>query len=140
MVKHCDYYYDRCPTDKATTAAAAYINAQAQHFLHRNAEALLLPLQLVAHRYSNMGSTATFPSQAQRPPFTHTPATHRRIEIGRFRAWPKNPHRQNKTDATSCDAQAQRIQRRPQHETHGHSEKCSVHSYYYLSPLPVVKS
>ena len=91
MVKHCDYYYNRCPTDKATTAAAAYISAQAQHFLHRIAEALLLPLQLVAHRYSEMGSTATLPSQAQRPPFTHTPATNRRIEMDRFRARATKP-------------------------------------------------
>ena len=36
---------------------------------------------------------------------------------------PQNPHRHNKTDATSCDARAQRIEKRPQHETHKHKKK-----------------
>ena len=81
-----------------------------------------------AHAFSlHTHSGLSFKKASKRPQaqkqraLQNTPISHRS----------QKTHRHNKTDATSCDARAQRIQQRPQHETHKHSKKCSVHSYYY---------
>ena len=77
-------------------------DAQAQHLLHRNA--------------SFHTSSKHHPTH----PSTHHPTVDRHIEMVRFRAGAEKPHRHSKTDATSCGAQTQQIQQRPQHETHKH--------------------
>ena len=102
--------------------------AQSPQIPHQKVQGLPQHGPRLTHRHSERQHWQTGTTT---PVHTHTNTKPGPFKMVRFRTRPQHPHRHSKTDATSCDARAQRIQQRPQHETHKHSKKCSVHSYYY---------